>query len=290
LKSSRYGNVVRLNSAPLDIAPLMQKKVFASFPTIVLTSATLAVGKSFGFLEERLGLRDFDEARRSSIQLESPFDYPRQVLLAIPTDIPAPTAGGYAQALQQLIGRTLELSRGRAFILFTAYGLLNQVYNMLAPQLNANGFLALKQGQENRHRLLDRFRSNVGAVLFATDSFWQGVDVHGEALECVIIPRLPFRVPTEPIVEARVEAIDKRGGNSFMDFSVPQAVIKFKQGFGRLIRRKTDFGVIAVFDNRIATKNYGKLFLESLPECRIARGNTEEVFEEIGKFYRHMRG
>jgi ATP-dependent DNA helicase DinG len=127
-------------------------------------------------------------------------------------------------------------------------------------------------------------------VLFGTDSFWQGVDVHGEALECVIIPRLPFRVPTEPIIEARVEAIDKRGGNSFMDFSVPQAVIKFKQGFGRLIRRKSDFGVIAIFDNRIATKRYGRLFMESLPECRVAGGNSEEVFEEIGKFYRRMRG
>lgn len=290
LKASRYGNIVRLHSAPLDIAPIMQKKVFEAFPTVVLTSATLAVGKSFSFLEERLGLNRIEAARRTSIQLESPFDYPRQVLLAIPTDIPAPTEGRYPQALKQLLARTLELSQGRAFILFTAYGLLNQIYNLLAPELNAKGFLALKQGQENRHRLLERFRSKVGSVLFGTDSFWQGVDVHGEALECVIIPRLPFRVPTEPIIEARVEAIDRRGGNSFMDFSVPQAVIKFKQGFGRLIRRKTDFGVIAIFDNRIATKYYGRLFLESLPECRIAGGNSEEVFEEIKNFYGRMRG
>lgn len=290
LKASRFGNLVRMHSAPLDIAPLMQKKVFEAFPTVVLTSATLAVGKSFGFLEERLGLSPIAETRRGSIKLESPFDYHHQVLLAIPTDIPAPTEARYAPALKQLIARTLDLSQGRAFILFTAYGLLNQVFNLLAPELNEKGFLALKQGQENRHRLLERFKSHVGSVLFATDSFWQGVDVHGEALECVIIPRLPFRVPTEPIVEARVEAIDKRGGNAFMDFSVPQAVIKFKQGFGRLIRRKTDFGVIAVFDNRIATKYYGRLFLESLPECRMAGGKSEEVFEEIKQFYRRMRG
>ncbi len=289
LKESRFGNVVRLHSAPLDIAPIMQKKVFEAFPTVILTSATLAVGKSFGFLEERLGLQGIAETRRNNSKLESPFDYAQQVLLAIPTDIPAPTEARYPQALKQLLSRTLELSQGRAFILFTAYGLLNQIYNLLAPELNAKGFLALKQGQENRHRLLERFKSNLGAVLFGTDSFWQGVDVHGEALECVIIPRLPFRVPTEPIIEARVEAIDKRGGNSFMDFSVPQAVIKFKQGFGRLIRRKSDFGVIAVFDNRIATKRYGRLFMESLPECRVAGGATEEVFEEMAKFYRRMR-
>lgn len=289
LKEWRHGNIVRLHSAPLDIAPIMQKKVFEAFPTVVLTSATLAVGKSFGFLEERLGLNRVAEARRSSVKLDSPFDYTRQVLLAIPTDIPAPTEARYPHALKQLLARTLELSQGRAFVLFTAYGLLNQIYNMLAPELNEKGLVALKQGQENRHRLLERFKGRMGSVLFGTDSFWQGVDVHGEALECVIIPRLPFRVPTEPIIEARVEAIDKHGGNSFMDFSVPQAVIKFKQGFGRLIRRKTDFGVIAIFDNRIATKRYGRLFMESLPECRVAGGSCEEVFEEIRSFYRRMR-
>lgn len=290
LKESRFGNIVRLYSAPLNISELMQKAVFKAFPTVIMTSATLAVGKSFQFLEERLGLRGLEEQRRITIKLDSPFDYERQVLVAIPTDIPAPTEGSYTRALKELLARTLDLSQGRAFILFTAYGLLNQVYNQLAPELSAKGMLVLKQGGENRHRLLERFKAQVGSVLFGTDSFWQGVDVHGEALECVIIPRLPFRVPTEPIIEARVEAIDKAGGNSFMEFSVPQAVIKFKQGFGRLIRRKSDFGVIAIFDNRIATKFYGKLFMESLPECRIAGGASEEVFEEMKKFYKRQRG
>ncbi len=290
LKESRFGNIVRLYSAPLDISELMQKAVFKAFPTVVLTSATLAVGKSFQFLEERLGLRGMEEERRLTIKLDSPFDYQRQVLVAIPTDIPAPTEGSYTAALKELLARTLDISQGRAFILFTSYSLLNQVYNQLAPELSAKGMLVLKQGGENRHRLLERFKAQVGSVLFGTDSFWQGVDVHGEALECVIIPRLPFRVPSEPIIEARVEAIDKAGGNSFMEFSVPQAVIKFKQGFGRLIRRKSDFGVIAIFDNRIATKFYGKLFMESLPECRIAAGESEEVFEEMRKFYKRQRG
>ena len=290
LKEFRFGNIVRLYSAPLNISELMQKAVFKAFPTVVMTSATLAVGKSFQFLEERLGLRGVEDQRRITIKLESPFDYERQVLVAIPTDIPAPTEGSYMRVLKELLSRTLDISQGRAFVLFTAYGLLNQIYNQLAPELSEKGMLVLKQGAENRHRLLERFKAQVGSVLFGTDSFWQGVDVHGEALECVIIPRLPFRVPTEPIIEARVEAIDKSGGNSFMEFSVPQAVIKFKQGFGRLIRRKSDFGVIAIFDNRIATKFYGKLFMESLPECRVAAGNTEEVFEEMRKFYRRQRG
>jgi ATP-dependent DNA helicase DinG len=212
------------------------------------------------------------------------------MLVAIPTDIPDPNTAQYPKALRQGLLRVLEISQGRAVILFTADGLLNQMFEALAPELSKLGIVALKQGQENRHRLLERFKSDIGSVLFATDSFWQGVDVHGEALECVIIPRLPFRVPTEPIIEARVEAIDRSGGNSFMEYSVPQAVIKFNQGFGRLIRRKTDFGVVAIFDNRIVTKQYGRLFMESLPECRVVGGKSEEVFEEMAKFYRSRRG
>jgi ATP-dependent DNA helicase DinG len=290
MKASRYGNIVRLRRAPLDIAPIMRKAVFEKFPTVIMTSATLAVGKSFRFLEERLGLRAVKAERRCGVALASPFDYDRQVLLAIPTDMPEPNQASFASALKQGLGRVLEISQGRAFILFTSYSLLNQMYDALADDLAKKGIVALKQGTEGRHQLLERFRRKVGSVLFGTDSFWQGVDVHGEALECVIIPKLPFRVPTEPVIEARVEAIDKRGGNSFMDYSVPQAVIKLKQGFGRLIRRKTDFGAIVIFDNRVVTKRYGQVFLESLPECRMEVGKSEEVFEEMAKFYRRLRG
>jgi len=290
MKASRFGNLVRLRSAPLDIAPIMQKNVFEKFPTVILTSATLAVGDSFGFLEQRLGLNRLPSERRRSIRLGSPFDYARQVLLAIPTDMPEPNHAGYTRALEQNLATVLEISHGRAFILFTSYSLLNQMYQALAGPLAANGMVVLKQGMEGRHQLLERFRRQIGSVLFATDSFWQGVDVHGEALECVIIPRLPFRVPSEPIIEARVEAIDKSGGNSFMDYSVPQAVIKLKQGFGRLIRRKTDFGAIVIFDNRVVTKRYGRVFLESLPECRTVVGRSEEVFAEMKKFYHAQRG
>jgi len=298
VKESRWGNIVRLRSAPLEVAPILQKAVFNKFQTVVLTSATLAVGKSFDFLEKSLGLseaakgarKDSDLTRRKiAAQLGSPFDFDRQALIVIPTDIPEPNARDYPQHLRESLLRALKISRGRAFILFTAYGLLNQMYRELAPELAQLGIVALKQGQENRHRLLENFKRQVGSVLFATDSFWQGVDVHGEALECVIIPRLPFKVPTEPVLEARVEAIERRGGNPFMEYSVPQAVIKFKQGFGRLIRRKSDFGAIVIFDNRLVTKFYGRLFLESLPECRIAGGKSDDVFAEMAAFYKRQR-
>jgi ATP-dependent DNA helicase DinG len=261
----------------------------------------LAVGKSFDYLEKSLGLSEAAKGvlkekdngiirRKTATQLGSPFDFGRQALIVIPTDIPEPNARDYPQHLRGGLLRALKISQGRAFILFTAYGLLNQMFRDLAPELAEIGIIAMKQGQENRHRLLENFKRQVGSALFATDSFWQGVDVHGEALECVIIPRLPFKVPSEPVLEARVEAIERRGGNSFMEYSVPQAVIKFKQGFGRLIRRKTDFGAIVIFDNRIATKFYGRLFLESLPECRLAAGNSDEVFAEMAAFYKRQRG
>jgi len=300
VKESRWGNIVRLRSAPLDVAPILKKAVFEKFPTVILTSATLAIGKSFDYIEKSLGLsekvsgvlKDSKGKRleKTATQLGSPFDYGRQALIVIPTDIPEPNAREYPQRLREVLLRALKISNGRAFILFTAYGLLNQMYRDLAPELAKLGIVAMKQGQENRHRLLENFKKQVGSVLFATDSFWQGVDVHGEALECVIIPRLPFKVPSEPVLEARVEAIERRGGNSFMEYSVPQAVIKFKQGFGRLIRRKSDFGTIVIFDNRIATKFYGRAFMESLPECPIASGKSDEVFAEMAAFYKRLRG
>jgi ATP-dependent DNA helicase DinG len=235
VREARWGNVVRLRSAPLEVAPILKKAVFEKFPTVVLTSATLAVGKSFDYLEKSLGLSDTitgalndsgPKLHKTATQLGAPFDYERQALIVIPKDIPEPNARDYPAHLREGLLRALKISQGRAFILFTAYGLLNQMFRELAPELANLGIVAMKQGTENRHRLLENFKKQVGSVLFATDSFWQGVDVHGEALECVIIPRLPFKVPSEPVLEARVEAIDRRGGNSFMEYSVPQAVIK----------------------------------------------------------------
>ena len=289
LRDSRFGHLVRLYSAPLDVSEMMQQRVFKAFPTVVMTSATLSVGKSFDFFEKNLGIKKIEEKRRSNVQLDSYFDYDKQVLIAIPTDIPEPNQPQFPQALEEGLSQVLKISQGRAFVLFTAYGLLNKMYDALAPQLTKMGIALLKQGKENRHRLIERFKNNIGSVLFGTDSFWQGVDVHGEALQCVIIPRLPFRVPSEPLIAARIEAIDSKGGNSFMEYSVPHAVIKFKQGFGRLIRRKTDYGVIVLFDRRVATKYYGRLFLESLPECRVIKEKSGNIFNQIEEFYRRHR-
>jgi ATP-dependent DNA helicase DinG len=159
------------------------------------------------------------------------------------------------------------------------------MYNLMKPDIEQLGYNVYKQGQENRHRLLERFKNDVTSVLFATDSFWEGIDVHGEALESVIITKLPFKVPTDPIIEARVEAIERRGGNAFYQYTVPQAAIKFRQGFGRLIRRKTDRGSILILDKRVIQKSYGRIFLNSLPECHLIDAPSAQVFQEMQRFF-----
>lgn len=286
VREGNYGSIVRLYTAPIDVAPILKRALYDKFPTVVMTSATMTVASNFDFLNKRLGIDLIDAPRLDSVQLESPFDFARQVMIAIASDMPEPNAPDFAEALKEKLLDTLRITNGRAFVLFTAYGLLNRMYQDLAPELASIGIAAYKQGSENRTRLIERFRADVNSVLFATESFWQGVDVPGEALQAVIFPRLPFKVPSEPVLEARVEAIDQRGGNSFMEYSVPQAVIKFKQGFGRLIRSRSDFGAVVVFDRRIVSKFYGKLFLQSLPNCHVVTGASEQVFSVMEKFLR----
>ncbi len=283
-RASRYGPIVRFHTAPLDVSPIMRNAVFQRFPTVVMTSATLSVNKSFEYIGQRLGLHGLDAGRVTERILSAPFDYHEQAIIGIPTDIPPPNAQRFAQVLPDYLQNGVLASKGRAFVLFTSYSLLNQMFNALEAPLAASNITLLKQGAENRHRLLSRFRSDKSSVLFATDSFWEGVDVQGDALINVIIPRLPFRVPSEPVIEARVEAIEKQGGSSFMDYTVPQAVLKFKQGFGRLIRSKTDYGSILIFDQRVVSKNYGRLFLASLPETEVVVGAREDVFRETERF------
>jgi ATP-dependent DNA helicase DinG len=173
--------------------------------------------------------------------------------------------------------------------LFTSYALLRLIYQDLLEPLRALGIRALKQGDAPRHRLTEVFKYDKTSVLFATDSFWEGVDVSGDALENVILTKLPFSVPKEPVVEAKVEAIAKRGGNPFLEYTVPQAVIQFKQGFGRLVRSKTDYGSIMIFDRRVVEKNYGKSFIGSLPLCRLVKGHAESVFSEVARFFEDHR-
>ncbi|MFQ5709872.1 MAG: helicase C-terminal domain-containing protein [bacterium] len=277
--------IVRLHASPLDIGPIMKETVFKKFKNVILTSATLTVANRFDYIENRIGMNFLDSERILERSLPAPFDYEKQALVVIPNDVPLPNDQEFLRSLPELILRCVKISRGRTFVLFTSHGLLNLVYHQMKGEIEQAGYNAYKQGQENRHRLLVRFKDDTSSVLFATDSFWEGVDVHGEALESVIITKLPFKVPSEPVVEARVEAIERRGGNAFMEYTVPQAAIKFRQGFGRLIRRKSDRGSVVILDKRVIQKRYGRIFLNSLPKCRIVAGSTDEVFAEMASFF-----
>jgi ATP-dependent DNA helicase DinG len=285
VKKGEKGLSVRICSSPLEVAESIRSVILEQFRTVVVTSATLAVGERFDYLERRTGIALLDRARVSELLLASPFDYARQTYVGIPSDIPEPTSQGYEQALKECLLEGLAISRGRAFVLFTSYDLLKRLYDGLAEPLKRLGLTPLRQGEMNRHLLLSRFKKEPHPVLFGTDSFWEGVDVQGKALELVVITRLPFRVPTEPILEARAEHIAATGGDPFMEYTVPQAVIKFKQGFGRLIRSRDDRGAVLILDSRVLTRGYGRSFLRSLPAAPIARGSASEVLEEMKGFF-----
>lgn len=285
-KKTAKGLVVKLCSSPLEVAASIKKVILDKFKTVVITSATLAVGERFDYLKARTGLSLVTGSRLNELLLASPFDYQQQTFVGIPADIPEPVAPGYEPLLNQYLLQSLVTSQGRAFVLFTSYSLLSRVFNRLAEPLKKAGLTPMRQGDINRHLLLSQFKKGHNPVLFGTDSFWEGVDVKGRALELVIITRLPFRVPTEPILEARAEHIAAVGGDPFMEYTIPQAVIKFKQGFGRLIRSKEDRGAVLILDSRVLSKNYGKAFLNSLPDVQIAKGTGQEVFAGMSEFFR----
>ncbi|MDO8142833.1 MAG: helicase C-terminal domain-containing protein [Candidatus Brocadiales bacterium] len=284
VKRYRENPAVRFCAAPLSVSEDLKACLYDNYNTIVLTSATLAINKNFKFFKDDVGLHQTPEGRLTELILDSPFDFKKQVIIGIPTDISEPNEPGYTSALEENILKTVEISEGRALVLFTSYNLLDNLYRKLEPQITKLGYTCLKQGMDNRHNLLETFKKDKTSVLFATDSFWEGIDVKGDALECVILTRLPFKVPTEPIIEARTEAIERAGGDAFYNYSVPMAVIKFKQGFGRLIRSRDDRGVVIIFDSRVATKRYGQIFLQSLPDARCIKNKKEVVFREIEKF------
>jgi ATP-dependent DNA helicase DinG len=263
---------VYLQATPIDVAPILKSCLFDNLECAVLTSATLAVGGGFEYMRHRLGL---EHARE--VVLPSHFDYANQAVLYVPPDLPDPRTPQFAAKAADRIRRLLEITRGRAFVLFTSYAQMHDVYQRLLGELE---FPMLLQGDAPKMALLEEFRLTPNAVLFATSSFWQGVDVQGEQLSCVIIDRLPFAVPSDPVVAARVRAIDAEGGNAFFQYQVPAAVITLKQGFGRLIRSLHDRGLLALLDNRILKKQYGRLFVESLPNYRRTTdlGQVEEFF------------
>ncbi len=251
-------NNVFLQATPIEVGQILRECLWSKLETAVLTSATLAVGGGFEYIRQRLGL---DHARE--LVVPSHFDYESQAILYVPPNLPDPRTPQFAAEATGVIRRLLEITRGRAFVLFTSYAQMNDIYERLLGVLD---YPMLKQGDAPKSALLEEFRLTPNAVLFGTSSFWQGVDVQGEQLSCVIIDRLPFAVPSDPIVAARVKAIDAGGGNAFFDYQVPSAVITLKQGFGRLIRSLHDRGLLALLDNRILKKQYGRIFVESLPK------------------------
>jgi len=269
-KSSRQN--VFLQATPIDVGPILRECLWSKLECAVLTSATLAVGGGFEYIRQRLGL----EHARESI-LPSHFDYESQALLYVPPDLPDPRTPQFVAKAADRIRKLLEITRGRAFVLFTSYAQMNEIHQRLLGEVE---FPMLRQGDAPKTALLEEFRLTPNAVLFATSSFWQGVDVQGEQLSCVIIDRLPFAVPSDPVVAARVKALDAEGGNAFFQYQVPAAVITLKQGFGRLIRSLHDRGLLVLLDNRILKKQYGRVFIESLPAYK----KTTEM-RVVGEFF-----
>lgn len=269
---------------PLSVAETMKAAVFDPFRTVLCLSATLRIRTNFTFWMHRTGVSLVEPDRLVSGVYPSPFPYGTNVLLALPDGIPLPDEAGFSRAVEDFVPKLLESTSGSALVLFTSYEALRSCCQTARSALAGTGIRVLRQGEDDRARLLDAFRGDASSVLFATDSFWEGVDIPGETLRHVILVKFPFRVPNNPVFEARCERIEENGGNPFMELSLPDAVIKFRQGFGRLMRRKTDRGVVTVLDRRITARRYGQVFLESIPETRRVKGPPGEILRAIEDF------
>ncbi|MDR2021593.1 MAG: ATP-dependent DNA helicase DinG [Treponema sp.] len=277
-----------INVTPIDVAPSLEESLFRPNKTVICLSATLTVAESFAYWNSRSGLALISEREVLSGIFPSPFPYKQAVLLGVPADAPLPDREDYRNFVNEAVFRLVELAGGSALILFTSYEALKSAYDSAAPGLEEQGIRCLKQGDDDRSRLLASFLSDNSSALFATNSFWEGIDAPGDTLRLVILCRLPFRTPNDPVFEARCETLEKKGGNPFMDLSLPGAVMKFRQGFGRLIRRSSDRGVVAVLDGRLLHKRYGAYFLKSIPETGTCFSNFNVLLRETERFlYSH---
>jgi len=271
--SLRSDSNITLYAAPLRVGLLLNKHLFSRKDCVVLTSATLSTGGNLEYIRESLGLEETGE-----LIVEAPFDYMASTLLYLPRDISIPDKAAYQEAMQQLLIEVCRETDGRTLALFTSHARLRATYGVVQPVLEEEGIPVLGQGVDGSPRkVLDRFKANPNSLLLGTTSLWEGVDIAGKALSVLVIARLPFGVPSDPVLSARSELFD----DPFNQYLVPMAVLKFKQGFGRLIRSHSDRGVVIVLDNRIQTKAYGRVFLESLPKCTVVRGSLRQIPQEV---------
>ncbi len=274
------------NLTPVSVGKILNDLIYKRFESTVLVSATLTINKKFDFFSSRLGFEHITETKRNFLYLQSPFNYIDNARLYITSDAPDASSANFNRYIADFILHAMEITGGRTFALFTAFSTLTNVYQNIELPLKSKKINVLAQtGGVHRNTLLDMFKASNNNILLGVDSFWEGVDVVGKNLELIIIPKLPFAVPTDPISEGRYEYVERQGGNAFMDYALPFAIIKFKQGFGRLIRSKSDRGAVVVLDKRIVSKRYGVNFIQSLPQTQVISNGTGEVLDDMANFF-----